>query len=447
MKKTLLILLAIPSWVCSVCSQTVTRLFLAPSFVQAEKSARSSGDASYKLPVALANIGTVSAEDKAVCNYLFPDKDVNGGAWLLAPGNGVVSYFDNSSGNPSSWLWNAPGTAEGSSADRDFEGRYNSEGVFALPSLTVTTVNGTGTYAPDLKIKAGGTSEITTINTREYGETYQFGTFAYGGDGGFVGGTNRVGIDGWGSLFMFNTDDAYMDGINVYLHHKPERYADDARILVQVWLPAMYDDMIVLTAVPLEAEFVKMADIKDASDGVWVPVEGGAVMPVRFDTPLDLYGKTVLFVSVEGFGSDPDKEDFCLLMDVKGAPLEPEDMSNLLAHNSFGRLNGENDYLRPVSYYGGGTGSFAICPVVRTLITSHVSEVGAEEQPSFGAVFRNGVLDVETGVPGEVRVFDMSGRVVCAYDAPQGRSSVRLNAGKGVWIVRGPKGNTLKISR
>lgn len=446
MKKTLLLLLVMSSSMCSVYSQTVTKLSTVKTLAKPAK-AESSNNASYKLPAALANIGAISSEDNAACNYLFPHNDINGGAYLLAPGKNTVSFIDNSSGNPSSWFWEAPGTAEGSSISQNLVAHYSNEGVFNLPSLTITTSNGTETYTPDLKIKAGGTSELTTINTREYGETYQFGTFAYGNNGGYVGGTNNVGIAGWGNLFMFNTDDAYMDGINIYLHHKPERYSDNAKVLIQVWLPSIYEDHIDFTSMPVEGEYVKMSDIKDASDDVWVPVKDGAVMSVTFDTPLDLYGKTILFVTVEGFGSDPQKEDFSILMDVTGTPLAPENMSNLLAHNSFGRIKTENSYLRPISYYGGGTGSFAICPVIRTAIESNINGVNADNDSSFNAVSENGVLHIETATAGTVRIFDTLGRNISVSEVPQGRSTLRLDTGKGVLIIQGPNGKTLKISR
>lgn len=424
----------------------VTKILSVPVFQKKDK-AEASVSASYKLPVVLANIGTISAEDNAVCNYLFPNDGINGGAYILASGDKPVSFVDDSSGSPSSWRWDAPGTAEGISEMKNLEAHYIEEGVFSLPSLTVMTSSGSSTYSPELKIKSGGKSEITTIDTREYGETYQFGAFAYGNEGGFVGGTNNVGIVGWGNLFMFGTDDVCMEGVNIYLHHKPERHASDAKLLVQVWYPAITEDEVVFRSLPLEAEYVSMADIKDASDGAWIPVKDGAVASVEFDTPLDLYGKTMIFISVEGFGSDPAKEDFCMLTDVKGVSLDEMEISNRLAHNSFGRLGTEDDYLRPISYYGGGLGSFAICPVLRSRNAAHVRGVVEGHDRTFRAAFVDGVLNVESDVKGIVRVFDLSGRIVCAVDVPVGCSRVPVNVRKGIWLVQGPDGHSLKISK
>ena len=47
-------------------------------------AATSSIKADYKLPVPLAYLGTISAEDNANSNLLFKHKDINEGAWLLA---------------------------------------------------------------------------------------------------------------------------------------------------------------------------------------------------------------------------------------------------------------------------------------------------------------------------------------------------------------------------
>lgn len=447
MKKTFLPLLILMSpLVCSVNSQNVKKMLSVPSCDISQRS-ETATEASYELPVALSNIGTISMEDDAVCNYLFPNKEINGDAYILASGNKPVSFLDKSKGNPTEWLWNAPGTAETACSEQNLKAQYTTEGVFDFPSLTVTTSNGKSTYAPNLKIKSGGTSEITAINTRKYNETYQFGAFAYGNNGGFVGGTNNLGIVGWGNFFMFGTDDAYMEGVNLYLHHKPKKYPSDAKILVQVWYPRITENEISFTALPLEGEYVKMEDIKDASDGVYVATEGGAVAQVRFSTPLDLYGKTMLFISVEGFGSDPEKEDFCLLTDVMGAKLDEMEMSNMLAHNSFGRMKGENDYLRPISYYGGGTGCFAICPVIRTQITSHVEEIKGESLQEFKASFDGDRLNVTSACPGKIMITDLSGRVVQTAAIAAGNSTVAVKAASGVYIIKSPCGKTLKIRK
>ena len=74
-----------------------------------------------------------------------------------------------------------------------------------------------------------------------------------------------------------------------------------------------------------------------------------------------------------------------MLMDVMpNKEMAPEHAQNMLAHNSFVRLKGENDYLRPVSYYGGNYGSCMICPIVRggeTPLGSVTSIVADNIQP------------------------------------------------------------------
>lgn len=70
MKKTFLPLFMLMSpLVCSVNSQTVAKMLSVPSWKISQQNT-STMDASYKLPVVLSNVGTISVEDNAVCNYL-----------------------------------------------------------------------------------------------------------------------------------------------------------------------------------------------------------------------------------------------------------------------------------------------------------------------------------------------------------------------------------------
>ncbi len=410
-----------------------------------ENTNKTTPEALYAFPRVLSYVGTITKEDNAVCNYLFPNKEINQGAYILASGNKAVTFTDTSTPQPTAWQWAAPGTAEETSNTQNLSAHYSKEGVFDFPSLTITTPDGNSTYSPEFKIKSGGISEITTIDTREYGTTYKFGAFAYNNNGGYVGGTNKVGIIGWGNLFMLGTDDTYLEGINIYLHHKPQKYAEDAQLLVQVWYPSITENEIIFRYIPIEASFVKFKDIKDAKDGVWVPTAEGAVASIKFETPVDLYGKTLLFVSVEGFGTDPSTEDFCLLTDITGKQLPSEQMANLLAHNSFGRINGETDYLRPISYYGGGTGNFAICPIIRTIVTSSIKNVSNDIRPAFSAKFSGDNIIIDSESKGQVRVFNMTGVLVASFQVSNGVNTYELSVGKGVYMLQGPEGQTAKI--
>lgn len=407
---------------------------------------QTSQEVSYKLPVALANVGTIKVEDNAVCSYLFPNTTRNQGAYLLASGNKPVHFVGQADQDVTAWQWHAAGTKEQVATTQEASFHYTQEGVFGFPSLIATTAKGQVNYTPPLKIKSGGSSEVTTINTLKYNTTYQFGTFVYNQDAGYVGGTNKLGIAGWGNLFMFGTDDAHMEGINLYLHHKPKHYAKDAKLLVRVWFPTITDRDIVFCSIPIEAVYAKVSEAKGGNDDVWVPTDESAVMEIKFENPIDLYGKTMLFISVEGFGTDPSANDICLLMDVKGTPLDELSMSNRLAHNSFGRLEAEKDFLRPISYYGGGTGSFAICPVIRTKIASTSREVSALE-PSFSVRLQGEVLQINSVKSGTTRIYDISGHLLASRHIDQGTSLWSVELEQGFYLVVGPNGQVVRISK
>lgn len=86
-------------------------------------------------------------------------------------------------------------------------------------------------------------------------------------------------------------------------------------------------------------------------------------------------GQTVVFVTIEGFGTDPEVEDFCMLTEVIGKEMSAEDLSNLTAHNSFVKYGG-TDYQMPINYFGAMPGaSFMICPIIDNLEDSGVESV------------------------------------------------------------------------
>ena len=412
----------------------------------------SAGDAQYALPVPLRNIATIKRTDNAVCNLLVRHKAINGGAWLLASKDREVSFKDASKNGPTEWNWTLPGASVPSQQTQDASAKYKVQGVFDFPTLEATTMKGKSTYHPNLKIKAGGIAEITTIDMRQWGTTYQLAMlpFSDGIDvGGCLGGTNSKGIVGVGNLFMVGSDDAYLEGVNVYLHHKPKKYKKDATLVLKVWMVKLPEEGdLKLTALPVEAQTLKMKDIKaDGEDGAWAPVENGAVAAFRFDVPLDLYGKSLFFISVEGFSNDPSTEDFCILTDQIGIPLSEVDVNNRLAHNSFARLKGETDYLRPISMYGGGTGSFAICPLLQIqLPTTGISSAKTLEDNCFKVVVTEGQLDITTAQPGRISVLDIAGKTIKTITAKAGKTVIPVSElPRGLYLVKGPQGKTIKV--
>lgn len=409
-----------------------------------------SQEANYQLPVPLAYLGTVSQSDNAVCNLLFRHKAINGGAYLLASADKEVSFVDKSTGFPMSWQWSVPGSNTPLVTTKNAKVTYSTPGVFAMPTLQVTTTNGTSSYTPNLTIKVGGQAELTTMDCRSWGETYMLSALQYGNDG-FLGGTNARDLVGYGNLFMLGTDDVYLDGVNVYLLHKPTKFDENATLRLQVWMTDISTNSVSLAYTPVEGAFLKMKDIKaDGEDGAWAPIEGGAVAQFKFDEPLSMYGKTTFFVSVEGFSNDPTTEDFVMLMDVMGKPMDEVTSANMLSHNSFARLKGENDYLRPISSYGGGTGTFAICPLISFPGSlSGVQGVKTSKENSFYAHFvSNTGIEVKSSEDGNVAVYNAAGQMLSQGVISNGRAIVNVsNVGHGIYLVKGPKAKTAKILR
>ena len=93
---------------------------------------------SYKTPVPLANLGTISSEDNANSNYLFKHKDINNGAWLLVSSDKQTSYHDSSSGIVTSYEWNVPGSNPSSFNTSDIKASYSVPGTYPMPTLKVS---------------------------------------------------------------------------------------------------------------------------------------------------------------------------------------------------------------------------------------------------------------------------------------------------------------------
>lgn len=438
-----------------ITAQQTRTIVCNPKGVKAKASAIVS-DAKYALPTPLRSIGAIGDGESAVCNLLFRNPVINGDrdAYLLAPGDKPVVYKDESAGNPAEWLWTVPGYPDNITT-QDASVTYATPGVYDLPTLQVTTAAGKSSYSPGYKIKVGGTSEISTIDCREWGTTYALSAQAYdnnnGNTKGFLGGTNALGIVGFGNLFMMGTDDAYLHGVNVYLMKKPTKFKEGATLRCQVWMVYLGDNELTLTGTPVEGQLLSMADIKDESDeSVWIPIVGGAVAQFNFDQPLDLYGKTLFFVSIDGFSNDPTTEDFCILTDIVGKTLELEQYSNMLSHNSFARLEGESDYMRPISSYGGGYGSFAICPVISLPeVGAGIRNVAAGNTGKLKAAFTGeGSIEIETDIDAGIRVADTSGKLIAAKNVKAGKTVVDMpHVSKGIYIVSDSKGNSVKIVR
>lgn len=439
-------------------------------------TAAASSEAMYAMPAVLSNLGTHTTENKPVCNYLARHKAINGGAFLWAPYDTPVLYLDQSAGNPSAWNWSIPGATVKSQTAQNAEARYASEGLFAMPTLSVTTANGTSSYTPAMSmtasggsemVKVGGTAEITTTDMRVPAQAFDpstsvvypanstcaLGAMTYDSNGGYVGGSNNRGVVGWGNLFMVGHDELELVGVNVYFHHKPTKYADGAKVTLNVWMPLITESAIYLTqnpntgGYPLESAVINYTDIKaDGEDGAWSFTYDGAVANITFPNPIDLYGKPYIFVSIDGFSQDPANDDLCLMADIKGPKLDDVQQANLLAHNSFGRYNGEYEYNRPIASYGGGNGSFMICPVIRSYHTpAAIDDITAN---AFKARFVGTQLVIESTADDTLSLYDLSGNLIMQQAISEGITTIAADAiAAGIYIAKSTQGSAVKIAK
>lgn len=406
-------------------------------------------EASYNYPIPLRYVGTITDTDPKPVSSLTTTNPINDGAFLWIPAEKAVKYTDASSGTPTSWNWESSGGRIEDATQRNAIIRYNTVGTYDFPKLTVEYPDGAQSVQPDLKLKVGGIAELCLADCREFGTTYGLGTNFYdkdnGATNGCLGGTNKLDIAGVGNLYMLSLEEGFLDGVNVYLTAKPTRWKPGATIRVRVWMPSIGEDDIQFAAVPIDGEYVKFEDIKTADDGAWVPVKNGAVIQVRFSSPIDLYGKQLLFIDVDGWSYDPATEDFHMLMDVMpNKTMDPEYAQNKLAHNSFVRLNGEDDYLRPVSYFGGNYGSFMICPLVRGGETP-ISNVSSVKTPERLGYKTEGSSIVLTGNDGRFEVFNISGALCHTGKISEGKALIP-DLLPGIYVARNESGQTIKFT-
>lgn len=410
-------------------------------------------DAVYENPKGLRYIGTIGDQRvNPACSYLSRNP-INEKAFLWTPVESTVMYTDKSTGSPKAWNWICDGATPSEITQQDALVTYNKPGTYNFPAETVTFASGQKTYAPEWKIKVGGVAELCLADTREWQTTYALGYQKYSDINGVLGGANKLAIEGVGNFYMMPGNEIWLDGVNIYLQAKPTKWPTGRKITITVYMSEIdpTNGSVSLTA-PLrtiESGTITLDQIKTTEDGVWVPIQGGAVMPVRFSEPVDLYGKPFIFISVSGWGTDYTQEDLTILMDVMpNQIMKEEDAQNMIAHNSFARLKGETDYLRPVSYYGGNYGSFMICPLVRGYETTQQSGISNVATESATAVKCTVSGDIATlnGEDGTFTVYGISGAVQHIGTADGGEASFNVAGwAHGIYIVRDAKGNTAKF--
>ena len=410
-------------------------------------------EAVYENPKGLRYIGTIeNPRIKPACSYLSRNP-INENAFLWTPVGSTILYTDQSTGGPKAWSWVCDGATPSTLTKQDAQVEYNTAGTYNFPAETVTFGSGQKTYAPDLKIKVGGVAELCLADTREWLTTYALGHQKYSDTNGVLGGANKLDIEGVGNFYMLPGDGIFLDGVNVYLLSKPTKWPEGRKITITVYMSDIDPNTgsVSFTA-PLrtiESGSITLDKIKTKEDGAYVPIVGGAVMPIRFNEPVDLFGKPFIFISVSGWGTDYTKEDMTILMDVQpNQIMRPQDAQNILAHNSFARLKGETDYLRPVSFYGGNYGSFMICPLVRGYETpqqSGIANVATDTAVSVKCTVSGGTATL-TGADGAFTVYSISGAVQYSGTIDGGQASFDTAGwAHGIYIVRDAAGNTAKF--
>lgn len=352
--------------------------------VAKRSSVWSAESAEYGYPVGLRNLGMISQDDNACCNFLSFNKVINRDAYMWAPIGETVSYIDNSSVQAVDYHWFIPGADATELETQDADAVYNTSGIYPFPTMTVKDGAGqTYTYTASGKLKVGGKGEICTSNMLQLGTdakdpatTAVIGQRPFGQEGtGYLGGTNSLNLVGYGNLFMIAHPDASITSVRAYLPEIPKHEAG-AKLLMQIWYPLTGESSVQLMGLPLEAVTLSMDDIQETTD---TKLKKAAVAEFKLSEPLKISDKPFFLVTIEGFGTDPSKENFRLYIDVKPVEMDEAMAGNLLAHNSYCRLKGEDDYLRPINYYGGQLGeSFMICPVIDTHTEEGVGIHGVE---------------------------------------------------------------------
>lgn len=391
----------------------------------------------YDYPDGLSRLGTYTSDNQPVCNYLSPNRLTNDKYFLWAPTGKTVTYKSNVSG-ASSYNWVLPGTSEETSSDESAAATYIKLGHYAFPSLEITAASGEKTtYQAEGEILVSGKAEISTANCRKWNETYQLGYLPLnGGSAGYLGGTNSAGLDGYGNLFMTAHGNAHITGVNVYFAFKPTKYPADAKLLLRVWYPMESEGNMEFTGLPLEVVDLPVSEIRDAYEGEF-PIKNVAVGEFRFEQPLQIWDKPLFFVTVEGFGDDSSESDIVMLTEVMGQDISAEQMTNILAHNSFVNYNGMG-YSMPINYFGAAPGaSFMICPIVDNKDGDATNIISTLQDSSKTRLHVNALnLTVSNEEATSVSVVNACGMKICERNMSKGREVKLTVPGAGLYFVQ-----------
>lgn len=452
MKKQTFVLWALTGMLAVPASAQVdykTRAIVAePENVPVAKrlSVWSAESAEYGYPVGLRNLGMISQDDNACCNFLSFNKVINRDAYMWAPMGETVSYIDNSSVQAVDYHWFIPGADATELETQDADAVYNTSGIYPFPTMTVKDGAGqTYTYTAPGKLKVGGKGEICTSNMLQLGTdindpstTAVIAHRPFNNGSGFLGGTNNLNIVGYGNLFMIAHPEADITAVNVYLPKIP-KHKPGASLRMQIWYPyAGETDFVFANGFPLEVVELPMDEIRMTAD---TPLKSVAVAEFKLSAPLQIWDKPFFFVSIDGFSDDPTTEDFCMYMDIKPVEMDESTVSNLLAHNSYCKMKGEADYQHPVHQFATMPGeSFMICPVIDTHTEEGVGIHGVEALKPAQAQYEDGVLSLSSEGAEQAVVYNVGGEKVVNAALDNGQADVHVHLAKGIYLVRFMKG-------
>lgn len=361
--------------------------------------------ASYDVPATLSYYGTITREEGVpypAANYVTTNP-INDGAFIWVPVGSKIMYNNTSDEGATSFEWSAPGATTDDNTAKNLIVVYNEAGTFQFPTLTAKYASGDKEFSHDLKIKVGGRAELCHSDTRKWGETWALGYDAFynpqtenWSKGGALGGSNNRGIIGVGNFYRFSSPNMFVDGVNIYTATQPKNFGSNAKVKVRIYLPYFGEtDFIMIgtsgTIGALELDDIPMGMYKTREDGAYLPIKDYGVYTMYPSFPMNCEGYPYLFFAVEGFAvtpkDEPVTEDFVIATDIMpGRELSMEDYHDALAHNSYVRSEGELDYRRPVTSFGGTnilltkSHNFWICPLVRGAETpSGIEDIIAAE--------------------------------------------------------------------
>ena len=420
--------------------------------------------ASYDVPATLSYYGTINREEGVpfpAANYVTTNP-INDGAFIWVPVGSKIMYNNTSDEGATSFEWSAPGATTDDNTTKNLIVVYNEAGTFQFPTLTAKYASGDKEFSHDLKIKVGGRAELCHSDTRKWRETYALGYAPYS-DTEFLGGSNKHNVAGVGNFYKFSSPDMFVDGVNIYTAKQAKNFDKDAKISVSLYLPYIGDYLSMLSIGPIDMDLISMGNYKTRDDGAYLPSKEYGVYTMNTYQPISCSGYPYLFFAVEGFTYSPETtidEDFVIATDViPGRVLDIEDYNNALAHNSFVREANENDYLRPVSSFGGSSivnfsplqyrsYNFWICPLVRGAETpSGIEDVIAADESKISLsregnnLLVNGVIDGCT-----ISIYGTNGTCHLTATAANGGAIFNISGlTGGVYIVSTSDGASAKF--